>query len=150
VRRWESIEWIRERSAESRELKWAFIVMAVLAGATFAMWLSLAVNGQIEPTESLRWLPTGSGLPAVDTGDAGNPVESPSATADSEGGMSPLAAVAIGITLVAFLLLMAFGLYAIYSIFRRRGPKFSELSGDEQRRRKDAAALLRHIDEPKG
>jgi hypothetical protein len=42
----------------------------------------------------------------------------------------------------------AMGAYAITNLIRSRAPKFADLDDAEQRRRQDAASLLRNMDKP--
>jgi hypothetical protein len=134
---------VRDRSAESRELKLAFILIGSLVGLLVVIWLGLVISDLVSPpsTEEELIRDAATNPDVVQSGRVGTQSDA----GDDEDQM-PLWFTAV--VILGIVGLLAVGVVAMVRLGRQRGPRFSELDPEEQERRRQAADSLRRLSEP--
>jgi hypothetical protein len=139
--------WLQEQMAESREIWWAFRIIAVLLTAILLMWLGLVIRDITSPQPTEEELIEDAGRnPDVELATE----RARSSETRDDDGVSTLAvaggALAFIVVAAAMVVLAVMAVAGMMRLGRERGPKFRELSASEQQRRREAAELLRDPD----
>lgn len=138
-------DWVTYRSAESREMKWALILIGALivAGIVGCVWFAVTYWDEPKDSPVAEEVPVQDGESVAVDPDVAAVAALP---ADDDEPEFPMPIIVLMLASMASILCM--GAIGIFKLMRQGGTKFSELPDDEKARRREAAESLRRLSEP--